>query len=85
MSEEEEQNLSQENGLVHLLLHWSAKESLYKILDDEGIEFKKQLFIDHFEPKLNGWSKFSGKAKEKTYTIHYFVNEEYVITYIKSV
>ena len=82
MNEEEEKNLSEEKELVHLLLHWSAKESLYKLLDDEKAEFKTQFIIDSFEPKLNEWSKFKAQANNETLTVHYFVHEDYVLTYI---
>ena len=81
MNVREEENLSVENELIHLLLHWSAKESLYKLLDDERIEFRTQLLIDPFEPRINEWSEFTAKAKEEEYTIHYYVNEYYVLTH----
>ena len=81
MNEREERNLSKENELIHLLLHWSAKESLYKLLDDEKIEFQAQLLIDPFEPRINEWSEFTATAKGRKYTIHYYVNEDYVLTH----
>ena len=82
MNEKEKQSLSQINELIHILLHWSAKESMYKILDDEKIEFKTQLLLNPFEPKTNEWSKFKAKAKESEFTVHYFVSDDYVLTYI---
>lgn len=84
LSKQEEKNLSSEKELVHLLLHWSAKESLYKILNDEKVEFKSSLSIDPFEPELNIWGKFTARAKGDNYTIFYFVNEDYVLTYLKN-
>jgi Phosphopantetheinyl transferase len=84
MNEVEEKNLSKERELIHLLLHWSAKESLYKFLDDEKIEFKTQLIIKAFEPKINEWSEFSAIAKGLNYTTHYYVNDDYVLTYLST-
>jgi Phosphopantetheinyl transferase len=84
MNEKEKQNLSLEKELIHILLHWSAKESMYKILDDEKIEFKTQLLLNPFEPKTNEWSKFKAKAKESEFTVHYFVSDDYVLTYIST-
>ena len=82
MSEKEERNLSKEKELVHLLLHWSAKESLYKLLDEQKTEFKTQLSIMDFEPKIDEWSTFSAKAHGDSFTVHYFVNADYVLTYL---
>lgn len=86
MSEEEEchLDLSQEN--IHLLLHWSAKESLYKLLDNDCISFKRDLIIQPFVPVPNCWDSFSAIVRESSgndriITLHYRVEEEYVLTW----
>jgi 4'-phosphopantetheinyl transferase len=43
-----------EKRKYHLYLHWCAKESLYKICDKEGINFKKNITIEPFEVKDSG-------------------------------
>jgi 4'-phosphopantetheinyl transferase EntD len=84
----EEVHLDKENTLIHLLLHWSAKESLFKILDEENIEFKSQLHINSFHPEINTWSSFTAREtrteRRNTYTVHYFVHPDYVLTYTLS-
>jgi 4'-phosphopantetheinyl transferase EntD len=50
MSAEEENHLSTTNPSLHLLLHWSAKETLYKILEDIHVDFQAHLHIEPFEP-----------------------------------
>jgi phosphopantetheinyl transferase len=84
MSEKEENNLSLQNPQIHLLLHWSAKESLFKILNENNVEFKTQLQIHPFEPKINEWDSFTASetrtGKQHVFTVKYFVHPDYVIT-----
>lgn len=87
LSKTEEKQINKESELIHLLLHWSAKEALYKILDDHVIEFKTHLHIQNFIPKLNEWDQFNAietKSPEKqAFVVDYLVSEDYVLTVIK--
>jgi len=86
VSEEEEKALSQSNETTHLLLYWSAKESLFKWLGIEDVDFKLHLHICPFEPILGEWSDFDAYETRSTaqniFKIKYFVHEDYVLTYI---
>lgn len=86
MSRAEEENISLRNERIHLLLHWSAKESLYKFLEDTRIDFQKHLHILPFDPQMNEWASFRSKinfpAKEYEPEIRYFATEKYVLTCI---
>jgi phosphopantetheinyl transferase len=86
VNEVEENSLSQENRLIHLLLHWSAKESLFKLLDEKDIDFKTQLHLHPFEPELNRWAVFTAgetrTEKQQVFTVSYFVSADYVLTTI---
>jgi phosphopantetheinyl transferase len=86
VNREEEESLSEQNRLIHLLLYWSAKESIYKMMDEAGIDFKEQMHIRPFEPVINEWSRFSAyetcTPAQQSFTVRYFVHNEYVITYI---
>jgi len=86
VNEEEEKALSQTNELIHLLLYWSAKESLFKRLGVENVDFKTQLHISPFEPVIEEWSSFDAcetrTENQERFKIHYFVHEDYVLTYI---
>ena len=86
VNEEEEKTLSKSNEVIHLLLYWSAKESLYKRLDVDNVDFKTQLHIQLFEPVLGEWSDFEAYEtrtnKQNCFKIKYFVHEDYVLTYI---
>ena len=86
VNEAEEKAISQSNELLHLLLHWSAKESIYKWLGVENVDFKADLHISPFEPVLGEWSEFDAyetRTKDQNcFKINYFVHEDYVLTYI---
>ncbi|MCL1934401.1 MAG: 4'-phosphopantetheinyl transferase superfamily protein [Candidatus Azobacteroides sp.] len=86
VNEEEEKSLSQSNERIHLLLYWSAKESLFKRLGVENVDFKTHLHICPFEPILEEWSDFKAYETRTKYQncfkINYFVHEDYVLTYI---
>lgn len=86
MTEEEESNISRINELNHLLLHWSAKESLYKYLENSELDFRKHLHIAPFEPILNEWSHFEASVhlseNPTLIKIWYLATEKYVLTYI---
>jgi len=87
VSEEEEESLSQSNERIHLLLFWSAKETLFKRLGVESVDFKTHLHIQPFEPVLTEWCEFDAyetRTSEQNYfKIKYFVHEDYVLTYIE--
>jgi len=64
-----------------LLLHWSAKESLFKATPDEGIDFIKDFRILEFSaPSENG--RFMGKSLRSgmKFQIDYRVEKEFVFT-----
>lgn len=84
MSETEEKQLSINQPIIHALLHWSAKETLFKYLDENDIEFKSQLHIHAFEPVVGEWDECTAHEtrteKQQRFTIRYQVSNEYVIT-----
>jgi 4'-phosphopantetheinyl transferase EntD len=68
--------------LLHLLLHWSAKESIYKILDISGIELKEDAIIQKFIPQKGGVFQMVYIRKEQLLNVEYIVEPEFVLTYI---
>lgn len=66
-----------------LLLHWSAKEVLFKCLDAEEVDFKQHLRIFPFVPASRG--SFSAceykTAKQQTFLIHYWLHPDFVLTW----
>jgi phosphopantetheinyl transferase (holo-ACP synthase) len=86
VNEWEERSLSGENKRRHLLLYWSAKESIFKILNKEDVSFKNQLHIAPFEPVAGAWRCFEAHETrtddKNTFTVNYFVHRDYVVTFI---
>lgn len=74
------------NNIIHQLLHWSAKESLFKLIDQQEIDLKQHLFITPFIPSNKGVMKATEYKtdRQQTYDIHYEVFEKYVLTWIVS-
>lgn len=64
-----------ETRKYQLYVYWCAKESLYKICDKEGINFRKDITIDPFEVKESG--EIRGNVKTKT------INEVFDLWYTK--
>lgn len=91
ISEEEKHQLSPENEILHLLIHWSAKESLFKLLSDRAenfIEFKEDLRIAAFTPQTGSWGTFEARyLPDETappYQVHYLATGQYVLTAVAS-
>jgi 4'-phosphopantetheinyl transferase len=64
-----------------LLLHWCTKESLFKAIPDEGVDFSKELQILDFSAK-DSTGHFSAKAlrSNTTFQIDYRIEEDFVLT-----
>jgi phosphopantetheinyl transferase len=84
MNDEEKRHLPSGNEDLGLLLYWSAKESLFKALGEEGVDFKSCLHISSFRPVVDEWSSFAAHEtkteQRRAYTIHYLANEDFVLT-----
>ena len=81
LSETEQKELSNGEHLNLLMLAWSAKEALYKIIGMEAVDFAKQLRIYPFEVKETG--TFTGEhiPTKNQYKIQYIQNQDFVLTY----
>lgn len=80
----EKEYIDPSNKVVHQLLHWSAKESLYKLLNQQGVDFKQHLYIHPFTPSKSGsMTATENKTKQSsTFEIQYEVDDEYVLTWV---
>jgi len=89
LCDEEKSGMPSENRLKSVMLTWSAKETLYKIFGEKGLDFKKQIFVERVEPKMDG--EFKGEIKFKnvnhSFNLNYFIykpkdtNIEYIVVY----
>ena len=84
LNEQELSYLKEDEDKMHL--YWSAKETLYKVCARRELDFRKQLLVEDFVKADAG--QFTGQvvAPEKTftYTVHYQMNREFVLTYVLS-
>ena len=84
LNEAEERNLCLEQEEAHLLLHWSAKESLFKALGEENVDFREHLCVHSFLPVSDSLSSFTASETRTpfrhTLSVEYLVTEDYVLT-----
>ncbi|HET9570975.1 MAG TPA: 4'-phosphopantetheinyl transferase superfamily protein [Bacteroidales bacterium] len=85
MHPDEEHQLKQlsdpNSETVGLLLHWCAKESLFKAIPEEGVDFVQELRISHLTSL--GWSGMcNGRfmRTNETFQIDYLIQDEFVLT-----
>ena len=66
-----------------LLLHWSAKEVLFKCMDAEEVDFKEHLQVFPFTPAPQG--SFHAceykTALRRSFLIHYLLHPDFVLTW----
>ena len=81
LSNVEQKDLSNGKNINQLLLAWSVKEALYKIIGKEAVDFANQLRIFHFEPKLSGEIMAQHTPTKKLYQLRYIQNSAYTLVY----
>lgn len=68
--------------LIHLLLHWSAKETVYKLLDIAGIELKEETIVQRFIPEQEGIFNILETRSNRMLNISYQIDTDFVLTYL---
>ncbi len=68
---------------LHQLLHWSAKESLFKLIGLQGIDFREHLHIAPFTPALKGTMQATESRSNtpRPHRIYYEVHPHYILTW----
>ena len=77
----EQTELSNGKDIRQLLLAWSGKEALYKIIGREAVDFANQLRIFPFEVKPSGEMKAQHIPSESFYKLFYQLTEQYTLVY----
>ena len=81
----DDERVSIESGdeIYGLLLHWSAKETMFKLMEDEAVDFVRHLHILPFTQKENG--EFEAceyrSGNNRKFLIHYDTHPDYVLTF----
>jgi phosphopantetheinyl transferase len=86
MSSTELMHLSTLHPNIHALLHWSAKETLFKSLLQQDVDFREHLHIQPFEVESDGviCANETRTTTNQVFKIAYEATTEYVLTYIQS-
>lgn len=62
-------------------LYWCAKEAIFKLVDDEGIEFRQQIHIIT-EPENQYFAKFTSGDQESSYELNYLFISEHCLVWV---
>ena len=66
------------------LLAWSAKETMFKVMNESEVDFKEHLHVSTFSLQTSG--VFVGheykSGKKNTFGIHYQTHPDFVLTYV---
>lgn len=83
MSETELGQIDPASETVHLLLHWSGKETLFKALQEQEVDFRGDLHIRPFLCSASGtFEAYETRTlARREYVVSYRVTDEYVVTY----
>lgn len=76
-------SLDRNNEIVAMLLHWSAKESLYKIVGNRGGSYSENFLISPFVVGASGdfsISYIDNGILRKKLPVNYIVGNDYVFT-----
>ena len=68
-----------------LLLHWSAKEVVFKCLETDGVDFREHLYIYPFVPSETGsFDACESRTSEwRKFVVHYLLHPDFVLTYTR--
>ena len=83
LSTKELESIDSTREVNHLLLCWSAKETVYKAMSEEDVDFKTQMQIVPFIPLEAGIFTIHEyrTSAQRSYPISYFVSDDYVMTW----
>lgn len=75
--------MSDEERLSLLLLHWSAKETLYKLMNSSEVDFLKHLRIFDFSLSSSGhfMAEEYRTANRNQFSVSYWVHPDFVCTW----
>lgn len=65
MNPEEEAGIDKEHETEHLLLHWCAKETLFKMIGQEEVDFLHHLLSVRFPMRKKGVSPSMKPVRKK--------------------
>ena len=85
LSLEEIENLSDKSRNLHLAIHWSVKEAVYKRMSLSDVDFSKQIEIKKFTPRDNGELDvlfISKDGQEQEFEVSYEVFDNHILAWL---
>lgn len=85
--EDEKVSIEAGDEVYALLLHWSAKETMFKLMEDEAVDFIDHLHVFPFQPMETGLLEACEyrSGNEQKFLIHYDTHPDYVLTFACSI
>ena len=83
LCEQELQEVDPERSRESLALYWSAKEAVFKALQQQEVDFRKQLYVSPFQVGTAGRIRVRERRTESGgwYRLEYRLMNGYVLTY----
>jgi len=85
LSFEEIENLSEKSRNLHLAIHWSAKEAIYKRMSLSDVDFSKQIEIKRFTPRESGEIDavfLTRDGQELEFEVNYEVFNDHILAWL---
>lgn len=82
LSPDEIKSLASDHEIIQTLILWSAKESVFKALGEEGVDFREQLVSSPFVFQENGLLSIQElrTPQQLLFSVSYFTNDDFVLT-----
>lgn len=83
LSPEELENTESSCEVEHLLLQWSAKEAMYKMMREREVDFISHLHILPFTPASEGtcYGKETKSARQRNFIFDYQIDNDFVLVW----
>ena len=83
MDAEELNHVPADQEIYSLLLHWSAKETIYKVMNQQEVDFANHIHLHPFAVSEEGQlvGAESRTLSGHTYQIHYLTHPNFVLTW----
>ena len=81
--EDERVSIASGDEIYGLLLHWSAKETMFKLMEEEAVDFVSHLHIRPFQLQPSGtFQACEYRSRHgRTFLIHYDTHPDFVLTF----
>lgn len=83
LSPSELENENEGKEMEHLLLQWSAKEAMFKMMDCRDVDFIEHLHINHFKiEKEGGLTAMETRTPDRTpFSLKYRIYDDFVMVW----